>query len=162
MAKKKSNAKRSGAVGEEVAYLLVGSGAHASPDDILARIRPAMRGLRPKGFAHSPWELLEHLRIAQHDILEWSLDANFVSPKWPDEYWPSSPKPPSASAWSKSAKEFRRELDRAVAIARNRKLDLLAPLAHSPDATLLGQLLLVADHNAYHLAQIVDVWRACS
>jgi hypothetical protein len=134
----------------ELVQLLDGGGAHARAEDVLARVEPAMRGVRPPGLAHSPWELLEHLRVAQEDILEWSFDPEYQSPPWPE----------GAKAWDRSVAAFLRDLRRALRIARDRKLDLFAPLEHSKDATLLGELFLIASHNSYHLAQMVDAARA--
>jgi hypothetical protein len=104
---------------------------------------------------HSPWELLEHLRIAQHDILVWSRDPSFVSPPWPDGYWPPTPAPPDAAAWARSRRAFLSDLRQALATARDPGIDLLAPLPHAPDASWLGQLFLVASHNSWHLGQMV-------
>lgn len=144
----------------EIVHLLDAGNAHLCARDVLARVTVAQRGKRPAGLAHSPWELLEHLRIAQADILDWTLDPKTVTPPWPEGFWPATPAPPDACAWERSARAFLRDLRRAGRLAADPRRDLLAPLAHSPDASLLGQLLLLATHNSYHLGQLVDAQRA--
>lgn len=144
---------------EEVASLLAGGRAHLQPNEILERIPARMRGTKPRGLAHSPWELLEHLRLAQQDILKWSSDADHVSPKWPEGYWPASPAPPNARSWERSAREFLKDLRTAVRLAKSRRHDLLAPLRHARGTTLLHELFLIASHNSYHLGQLVDLGR---
>lgn len=116
---------------------------------------PALRGARPAGAPHSAWQLLEHMRIAQHDILEFSRNAHHKSPKWPEGYWPSAPEPPDAKAWEATIRAFEqdaRELDRLIEDARR---DLLQPIPHGDGQTLLREALLVATHNSYHLGQFV-------
>ncbi len=103
--------------------------------------------------------LLEHLRIAQHDILEFSRNARHVSPPWPAGYWPKAAAPPNAAAWSKSVQQFRRDLKAMQTLVANPKTDLFARIPWGDGQTILREALLVADHNAYHLAQIVDVRR---
>lgn len=151
----RSRSRRSDPLRAEVVYLLDGGGAHLRAVDVFARVPASARGWRPQPDAHTPWQLLEHLRIAQHDILEWSRDPAFVSPPWPEGHWPATAAPPDARAWERSRRAFMADLDRALAIARDPSLDLLAPLAHARDASWLGQLILIATHNSYHLGQIV-------
>ena len=155
-----AKSKSDRALRAEVVHLLDAGNAHLRAKDVFARVTVAQRGKRPAGFAHSPWELLEHLRIAQADILDWTLDPKTITPPWPEGFWPATPAPPSARAWEKSARAFLRDLHRAAKLAADPRRDLLAPLAHSPDASLLGQLLLLATHNSYHLGQLVDAQRA--
>ncbi len=140
--------------------MLDGGGAHARARDVLRGFPRRDAGLRPPGFAHSAWELLEHLRIAQHDLLCFGLEPGFRSPKWPQGYWPPSPTPASAAAWHASARAFLADLQACTRLARDRRIDPLAPLAHAPDTTWLYQLMLVADHNAYHLGQLMQLRRA--
>jgi DinB superfamily len=148
------------ALREHVLHLLEGGGAHAGFDDILAGIRAQLRGQKPPNFPHSAWMLLEHMRIAQWDILEFSRNAKHVSPNWPEGYWPKTESPPSGAAWSASIKRFRADLKAIHDLVKNPKTDLLARIPWAADGqTVLREALLVADHNAYHLAQIVDVRR---
>ncbi|MCE9592604.1 MAG: DinB family protein [Planctomycetes bacterium] len=143
-----------------VLAILDGGGAHARAREVLRGFPWRKVGVRAPGFAHSAWELLEHLRIGQNDIVRFGLEPRYRSPKWPSGYWPKSPEPPSRSAWSDSARSFLADLGACRRIARDRRVDLLAPIAHSPDATWLYELLLVADHNAYHLGQLMQLRRA--
>jgi len=115
------------------------------------------RGKRPPGAAHSAWELLEHMRIATHDILEFSRSAKHVSPDWPSGYWPAKPEPPSAAAWDKSVKELERDLRQMSELVADPKTDLFARIPHGSGQTILREVLLIADHNAYHLGQFILV-----
>jgi hypothetical protein len=137
--------------------LLSGRGAHADWKASFRGIPPKLRGVRPSGLPHSLWELLEHMRIAQWDILEFSRDARHVSPDWPTGYWPAAPEPPNAKAWDKSVKMFARDLDAMKKLVSNRKRDLFEKIPHGTGQTILREALLVADHNAYHLGQVVAV-----
>ena len=103
--------------------------------------------------------ILEHMRIAQWDILEFSRNKKYVSPKWPDEYWPKAETPPNAAAWNKSIQQFRADQQAMIDLVENPKADLFAKIPWGDGQTILREALLVADHNAYHLAQIVDVRR---
>ena len=142
---------------EHLLYLLKGGGAHAGFDAAVKNLAPAIRGKRPKGAEHSPWQILEHMRIAQWDILEFSRDAKHVSPKWPDEYWPAKPTPPNAKSWNKSIQAFRKDLESMCELVRT--ADLHAKIAHGDGQTILREALPVADHNAYHLGELVLVRR---
>jgi hypothetical protein len=135
--------------------LLGGGGAHLSFDDTVARLPARLRGRKAKGAPHTAWQLLEHLRIAQWDILEFSRNAKHVSPKFPEGYWPATAAPPSAAAWNRSVAAFRRDLKAMQALVRNPKTDLFARIPWGDGQTILREALLVADHNAYHLGQIV-------
>jgi hypothetical protein len=108
---------------------------------------------------YSAWELLEHMRLAQWDILEFSRDAKHVSPDWPAGYWPGTPNPPNANAWEKSLKSFERDLTAMKKLVANPKTDLFARIPHGTGQTILREALLVADHNAYHVGQIILVRR---
>jgi hypothetical protein len=103
--------------------------------------------------------LLEHLRLGQWDILEFSRSSKHVSPDWPSGYWPKTQAPPNAAAWNKSVRQFRRDLGTLQKLVRNPKTDLFAPIRWGDGQTILREALLVADHNAYHIAQFVDVRR---
>lgn len=139
--------------------LLKGGNAHARFDEIIAGVPQKLRGQKPPGFPHSPWMLLEHLRIAQRDILEFSRKKNHASPKWPEGYWPRTEAPPSSAAWSASVNNFRKDLKAMQSLVANPKTDLHARISWGEGQTILREALLVADHNAYHLAQLVDVRR---
>ena len=139
--------------------LLGGGNAHAKFDDVLRGIPVKLRGRKPEGLPHSPWMLLEHMRIAQWDILQFSRSRKHVSPKWPEGYWPKKEGPPSAAAWENSIKSFRAGLKSAQDLVKNPKTDLFAKIPWGDGQTILKEALLIADHNAYHLAQIVDARR---
>jgi hypothetical protein len=144
---------------EHLTNLLSGRGAHLDWKAAFAGIPPKLRGVRPNGMRHSVWELLEHLRIAQWDILEFSRDPKHVSPEWPAGYWPESPEPPNAKTWEKSLKLFARDLVAMKKLVANPKTDLFARIPHGTGQTILREALLVADHNAYHLGQVVFLRR---
>jgi hypothetical protein len=144
---------------EHVLYLLSGGGAHAKFDDVIKDLPPNLRGAKPANYPHSPWMLLEHLRIAQWDILEFSRNAKHVSPSWPEGHWPATDAPPSAAAWDKSIKSFRADLQAMQDLVANPKTDLFAKIPWGDGQTILREALLVADHNAYHLGQLVDARR---
>jgi len=139
--------------------LLSGRGAHLDWKAAFAGIAPKLRGIRPEGLPHSAWELLEHMRIAQWDILEFSRDPKHVSPDWPAGYWPESPEPPNTKAWEKSLKTFARDLASMKKLVVNPQTDLFARIAHGTGQTILREALLVADHNAYHLGQVIVLRR---
>jgi hypothetical protein len=138
--------------------LLSFKGVHAGFDEAVRGLAPASRGKKIKGVPHTEWQLLEHMRIAQWDILEFSRDAKHVSPKWPEGYWPESATPPSDAAWKKSILSFRRDLDEMKKLVANAdEEELYARIPHGDGQTLLREALLVADHNSYHLGQLVLV-----
>jgi hypothetical protein len=139
--------------------LLKGGSAHARFEEAIAGISAKLRGQKPAGLPHSSWTLLEHLRIAQWDILEFSRNRKHKSPEWPKGYWPRSEAPPSAAAWNTSVSKFRQELKTVQLLVANPKTDLYAPIPWGDGQTILREALLLADHNAYHVAQLVDVRR---
>ena len=139
--------------------LLAGGSAHAKFEDAVKDLPAGLRGAKPEKFPHSPWMLLEHLRFAQWDILEFSRNAKHVSPKWPEGYWPKTEGPPNQTAWNKGVKDFRRDLKSMQELVANPKVDLFAPVPWGDGQTILREALLLADHNAYHVAQLVDVRR---
>jgi hypothetical protein len=138
-----------------VTELLQSGHAHIDFDAAVKDFPAALRGARPKGFPHSPWEILEHLRLAQWDILEFSRDAKHVSPDWPSGYWPETPAPPSAKAWEESVAQFRADLETLSKLAGDPSVDLFAKIPHGTGQTWLRQILMTADHNAYHLGQLM-------
>jgi hypothetical protein len=152
--------KDQSALREHVMYLLRGGGAHLDFDAAIADLPPGLRGERPTGVPHTPWRLLEHLRIAQRDILEFSRNPRYVSPPFPEGYWPEGDAPPDDLAWDKSVADFRADLVAMQSLVADPSIDLLAPLPHGTGQTVLREALLVADHNAYHLGQLVVVRRA--
>jgi len=139
--------------------LLKGGSAHARFEDAIEGIPAKLRGMKPTGFPHSPWMLLEHMRLAQWDILEFSRNRKHVSPDWPQAYWPRSEAPPSVSAWNASIKKFRQDMKAMQGLVANPKTDLYARIPWGDGRTILREALLLADHNAYHVAQLVDVLR---
>jgi DinB superfamily len=144
---------------EHVIELLNGRGAHSGFDDVVKNMPEKLRGVKPDGFPHSAWMLLEHLRLAQWDILEFSRNRKYKSPKWPEGYWPETEAPPSKAAWDESIRQFRKDLKVMQQLVANPKTDLYARIPWGDGQTILREALLVADHNAYHLAQLVDVRR---
>lgn len=139
--------------------LLTKAEAHVDARSELKDFPVKLRGRKPEGAPHTPWQLLEHLRIAQWDILQFSMDAKHESPKWPEGYWPETDAPPSDKAWDKSVRQFLDELDAVCELVKDPKRDLFARIPHGTGQTLLREALLVADHNAYHLGQIVMIRR---
>ncbi|MGH9712786.1 MAG: DinB family protein [Candidatus Acidiferrales bacterium] len=129
--------------------------AHLDWKTALAGLPPKHRGTKPPGAPHSAWELLEHARIAQWDILEFCLNPKHVSPDFLSGYWPKAAAPPNASAWEKSVKSFERDLREMQKLVIDPRTDLLAPIPHGSGQTILREILLLADHNAYHLGQLV-------
>jgi len=147
------------ALREHLLYLLNDGGAHAKFEEVVKQFPENLRGKEVENFPHTAWMLLEHMRIAQLDILELSRSAEHASPKWPEGYWPKSKAPASADAWSKSVQSFRKDLKEMEALVKNPKTDLYAPLPWGDGQTVLREALLVADHNAYHLGQLVTLSR---
>lgn len=144
---------------EHVLDLLIGESAHLNFDGAVKDMPEALRGERPKGSPHSPWEVLEHMRIAQWDILEFIRNPQHASPEFPAGYWPGTQTPPSKTAWDASVDAFRGNLRELAALVANESTDLLAAIPHGDGKTLLREALLTADHNAYHLGQLVTLRR---
>lgn len=147
------------ALRDHLLELLRGGSAHATFDDAVAGLPVERRRTRPPGAAHSAWEIVEHLRIAQWDILEFSRNAAHQSPPWPEGYWPAGPEPPDERAWERSLTAFRADLAAMSALVVDPATDLLAPIPHGGGQTILREALLVADHNAYHLGELVVLRR---
>lgn len=148
------------ALREQLRRLLGWRDAHVDFDAAVEGLDPALRGERPPGLPHSPWELLEHLRITQADILEFCRDRNYRDKRWPEDYWPASQSPPDTGAWDRSADEFRADREALQSLATDPDVDLFAEIPWGQGQTYLRELLLVADHNAYHVGQFVLVRRA--
>jgi hypothetical protein len=145
---------------EQVVYLLKGGGAHVHFSDGLDGFPPTKYGTFANGLPHTGWQLLEHARLAQWDILEFSRNPKHVSPPFPAGYWPKTPAPPNEKAWDESAASFERDLQDMVRLVQNPKTDLFAKIPHGDGQTILREALLLADHNAYHLGQLVNLRRA--
>lgn len=143
-----------GALREEVIKLLRGAQAHITLEHALKDISPEWRAHRQPGL-HSIWQLLEHMRVAQEDILRYTLHPEWTSPEWPDDYWPENLSFLSEEVWTKTRTGFEKDLDEAVRLAQ--EADLTSSIPHGEGRTYLRQLLLIADHNAYHLGQIVAI-----
>ena len=150
----------SNALRKHLLYLLGGGGAHVDFDTVIAGWPANLRGSRPTGMPHTAWQLLEHMRIAQWDILEFCRNPKHVSPEWPAGYWPATDAPPSPAAWNKSVSAFQADLKAMMSLVKSPRRDLFARIPHGEGQTLLREALLVADHNAYHLGELVYLRRA--
>jgi DinB superfamily len=142
---------------EHLLYLLRGGGAHITFDKAVEEFPEGLINARPAGSPHTPWQVLEHLRIAQWDILEFSRDPAHVSPPWPEGYWPDPAHEADAAAWHASVEAFRRDLREMEELIADDSNDLYARIPHGTGQTLLREALLVADHNAYHLGALVTL-----
>ena len=150
----------SNALRKHLLYLLGGGGAHVDFDSAITGWPARLRGSKPKGLPHTAWQLLEHLRIAQWDILDFSRNPKHVSPEWPEGYWPSTDAPPSPAAWNNSVSTFQADLKAMMSLVKSPRRDLFARIPHGEGQTILREALLVADHNAYHLGELVYLRRA--
>ena len=163
-AKKRAAAPSSGptqdkSLREHLLALLRSSNAHIDFEKTFADFPPDSQGKKAGGLPHSPWQLLEHLRIAQWDIVEFSHDAKHVSPEFPSGYWPKTDEPPDPAAWDKSVASFRRDLKKMETLIADPKVDLHAQIPGGHGHTILREALLLADHNAYHLGQLLILRR---
>lgn len=140
---------------QHLVELLRGGNAHVDFDKAIAKLTPDLRGVKPLGQVFTAWRLLEHLRISQWDILEFSRNPKHVSPKWPDEYWPETDAPLDDAAWNRSVEAFRADLQAMAQLVADPAIDLFTPLAHGDGQTILREALVLADHNAYHIGQLV-------
>ena len=159
MPQKKIATDRDASLRKHLVNLITTGHAHADFETAIRNVPPDARGRRPAGAAHSLWEVLEHMRIAQWDILEFSRDPRHQSPDWPGGYWPASPAPPDAKAWDKSVLAFRRDQKAMCELLADPATDLYARIPHGDGQTILREALLVADHNAYHLGELIVVRR---
>ena len=133
--------------------------AHVGFEKVVEGLPPELRGTPPQGLPYSAWQLLEHMRLTQHDILEFCRNPNYVERHWPDDYWPPTDAPPSPAAWRKSVDAFRADRDALKRFATDPALDLFAKIPHGSGQTYLRELWLIVDHNAYHLGELVAVRR---
>ena len=145
---------------KQLVELLKGGGAHATLDDAIKGMPEKLRGAKPGSLPHSAWMLLEHLRLAQWDILEFSRNPKHVSPEFPEGYWPKTPAPQANEEWNDSMYAFRRDLREMIRLVENPRTDLHKPLSHGDGQTMLREALVLADHNSYHLGQLIDLRRA--
>ena len=146
------------ALRQHLLYLLKDGGAHAKFEDVID-IPAELGGEKARGVPYTAWMLLEHMRIAQWDILGFSRDARHTSPPWPEGYWPKTEAPPSSTAWKNSIESFNRDLKAMENLVTNPKTDLYAKIPWGDGQTILREALLVADHNAYHLGALVMLRR---
>lgn len=142
---------------KELKKLLAGGGAHVGLKDAVAKIPFELLGERPHELPYSIWQLVEHIRIAQWDMLEFSKDGNHKSPKWPEGYWPEVAAPPDEKSWDQSLMQFDQDLKSFIELIQTR--DLYEPIPHGTGQTLLREALQIADHNAYHVAEIIVIRR---
>ncbi len=144
---------------QHLVELLTGENAHVGFERGIAGLPVELRGVKAGAFPHTAWQLAEHLRIAQWDLLQFSVDPNHVSPEFPAGYWPESGTPPNSEAWEKSVDGFRADLKAMVALITDPTTDLFARIPHGDGQTILREALVLADHNAYHLGQLLVVRR---
>jgi hypothetical protein len=150
---------RDAALRDHLLKLLDGGQAHLTFDEAIDGLPESLRGATAPNMPHSPWRLVEHLRIAQRDILDFCLDPGYVSPEFPGGYWPEGDAPPDDEAWDRTIEAFRDDLQAVKDLVSDPNTDLYAPIPHGQGQTILREALLVADHNAYHLGQLVAVRR---
>lgn len=144
---------------DHLARLLSWEDAHAGYDTAVAGIASDLQGIRPEGLPHSAWEIVEHLRITQHDILDFCRDPAYRERDWPADYWPPAPAPPDPDAWEASLRAYREDRRALQQLATDPSVDLAARIPHGSGQTYLRELILVADHSAYHVGQLVLVRR---
>jgi hypothetical protein len=147
------------ALREHLLYLLRGGGAHIHFEEAVKDFPAELINRKAEGVPYTPWHLLEHMRIAQRDILEFSRSASHVSPKWPEGYWPDKDREASADDWQRSVEAFRADLRAMQELVEDPATDLYARIPHGEGQTILREALLVADHNAYHLGALVTLRR---
>ena len=140
---------------QHLVALLDGKGAHISFEEAVADFPGSLRGLKPPGAPHTAWQLLEHLRLAQWDILEFSRNPKHQSPAWPGGYWPATKAPPNEHAWDESVRKYNADLKAMQALIADEKNDLYDLLPHGDGQTLLREALVLADHDSYHLGQLM-------
>lgn len=145
---------------ESLVELVRGGNAYVTAEKALADIKPEIRNKQAAEGLHSVWEELEHIRIAQEDILKYTLDAGWKSPKWPEGYWPAGTERVTDDAWRASVEQFFADLKKVIALIQDSSVDLTAQIPHGEGRTYLREVLLIADHNAYHLGQIVQTRKA--
>jgi uncharacterized damage-inducible protein DinB len=143
----------------QLAKALAWGDAHAGFDRAVKDWPEALRGRRVRRLPHSAWQILEHLRIAQHDILDFARNAKYQALNWPDDYWPAAAAPPDAAAWDRSIAAFKRDRKAVQRLAASARLNLDRRIPHGQGQTYLREILLVLDHNAYHVGELVQLRR---
>jgi hypothetical protein len=128
--------------------------AHLNFEQAVANFPKELRGKKPKGAPHTAWQLLEHMRLAQEDILDFSRNPQYQERKFPDDYWPATEAPPDEQAWDRSVKQFSKDLTAMASLVADTE-NLFAEVPHGQGQTFLREAMLVADHNAYHVGQLV-------
>lgn len=154
-----ANSNNDDSVRKHVLYLLRGGGAHLSFDDFISGFPADLCNRQIDGLPYTPWQVLEHMRIAQWDILEFSRDADHVSPAFPKGYWPNTDDLGTPELWQKTVAEFRRDLEQMATLVEDPATDLYAKIPHGDGQTILREALLIADHNAYHLGVLTVMGR---
>ena len=145
---------------DQLLTLLGGGNAHVTFKHAVADLPIDQINSRVQDIPYSAWELIEHMRIAQYDILDFIINANYAKLKWPDEYWPPTGKEANEETWGRTIKKFEDDLEVLKEIIKNPETDFTSPLPHAPTYTILREILLVADHNSYHTGQIISLRRA--
>ena len=146
-------------VRKHVLYLLRGGGAHQSFEDLVKSFPADLCGRRIEGLPYTPWQVLEHMRLAQWDILEFSRAADHVSPEFPKGYWPKPDELGSPALWHQTVEQFRGDLQQMEALVEDPTTDLYAKIPHGEGQTILREALLIVDHNAYHLGALAVMAR---
>jgi hypothetical protein len=141
----------------ELTKLLLGGSAHVSLQDALKELKPELQGVKPDHLPYTAWQLVEHIRIAQWDMLQFCKDVNHKSPKWPDDYWPKESAPKDESAWDGSLSQINSDLDEFIELMEHS--DIYQKLQHGDGQTILLEALQIADHNAYHIGEIIAIRR---
>lgn len=147
------------ALRDHLLYLLRGGGAHMNFVKTISDFPAKLRGVRPAKLPYTAWRLLEHMRIAQWDILDFCRNPKYAPLDFPSGYWPHGNSPPDSKAWAKSVKNFRGDLVAIQEMVADPRIDLFAAIPHGEGQTIVREALLVADHNAYHLGQLVVLRR---
>jgi hypothetical protein len=145
---------------DQLVKLLEGGNAHMTFQDAVADFPIDQVNSRTPDLPYSPWELVEHMRISQHDILDFIKNPNYVELKWPEQYWPPKGQVASEETWRTTIKEFQEDLEALIGIVKDPQTDFTSPLPQAPTYTILREILLVADHNSYHIGQIISLRRA--
>lgn len=144
-----------GALRRQLVEFLRGESAHASLKDALDDFPEELRGRKPAGSPHTAWQLVEHMRIVLHDLLDFSTNSNYLAPKWPDDYWPKEDAPPSADAWDASVRSVKKDVADFEKLIGNQESNLYATIPWGDGQTLLREVLLAGQHTSYHLGQLV-------
>ena len=144
-----------GAIRKALEQFLAGGQAHASMEDAVRDFPSSLYAAKPAGAPHSAWQLLEHIRLAQHDLLEFCRNPEYKAPKWPEEYWPPSDAPGSPEAWNRSVAELNADLKQFIELIRSPKTDLYSNIPWGDGQNILREVLLAGDHTSYHTGQLL-------